>query len=130
MSFLNDLNLNDAVEYSSVAEGEYELRILNIERKISANTGGEYIMARLEVMNEPYSKDINHVMMLPTAADDVKKKNNRLLALVRFFEAFGFDPNNVPTPEEMVGATGFAYLVEEEDNEYGKQNRIRRFPKK
>lgn len=130
MSFLSDLNLNDAVEYSSVPEGEYELRILNVDRKVSANTGGEYVMARLEVINEPYSKDINHVMMLPTPADDVKKKNNRMLALVRFLEAFGFDPNNPPPPEEMIGATGYAFLVEEEDSEYGKQNRIRRFPKK
>lgn len=129
MSFLEDVNLNDCFEYESMPEGEYNLRIMDINRKTSQKTGGDFIMARIEIVNEPKSKDINHVMMLPTAADDVKQRNNRILAINRFMKAFGFDPTAPPTMEEMIGAVTErpAYLVEEENEEYGTQNRIRRF---
>lgn len=125
MSFIDTTNFEDSQELKSVPEGEYQVRVLSAEVKASQKTGGDYIMARLDIPSEPLSKEMNHVMMLPTNSDTEKQRNNRSLAIKNFFKAFGFSGKvNLP---EMEGATAWAILREEEDEEYGMQNRVRRF---
>jgi hypothetical protein len=126
MSFLGQ-NFDDVFEPKSMKEGEYQLRVLDAQVKSSAKTGGEYIMARLEIVGEPEAKDINHVMMLPTDKDDVKKKNSRLSNIQNFIRACGSNPSNLANVNELIGATCWAILVEEADPEYGMQNRVRKF---
>lgn len=126
MSFLN-LNFDDTYEYKSLAEGEYQVRVLNAEIKTSQKTGGDFIQVTLEAVGEPEAKNINHVFMLPTANDDKKKANNRLLAIKNFLTAMGIDPGKGFDVAELQGCSGWAILVEETDPEYGTQNRVRRF---
>ena len=126
MSFLGQ-DFDNVVEPKSVKEGEYKLRVLDAQTKTSAKTGGEYISAKLGIIDEPESKDINHVMMLPTANDDAKQRNKRLFAIASFLKAFGLDPASTNNISEVVGCEGWAILVEETDPEYGMQNRIRKF---
>ena len=126
MSFLGQ-NFDDVFEPKSVKEGEYQLRVLDAQTKTSAKTGGDYISAKMEIIGEPEAKDVNHVMMLPTQTDDVKKRNNRLTAIANFLKACGLDPSNTSNVNELVGCTCWAILVEEADPEYGMQNRIRKF---
>jgi len=126
MSFLNQ-NFDDVFEPKSVKEGEYQLRVLDAQTKTSAKTGGEYISAKLEIIGEPEAKDINHVMMLPTQNDDLKKKNSRLSAIANFLKACGLDPASTSNIQELIGCTCWAILSEETDPEYGMQNRIRKF---
>ncbi len=126
-SFL-DLNVNDAQEYVSVPEGEQQLRILAAEIKSSKQGKGDFFNVKFQIMGEnPFTKDINHVMMIPTDKDDVKVANNRKLAIKRFLEAFGIAVTGRLEPETWVGSTGWAFLVEESTEEYGTQNRVRRF---
>ncbi len=126
MSFLGQ-DFENVFEPKSVKEGEYQLRVVDAQTKTSAKTGGEYISAKLEIVGEPEAKDINHVMMLPTANDDIKQKNKRLSAISNFLKACGLDPATTNNVNEVVGCNCWAILVEEADPEYGMQNRVRKF---
>jgi len=126
MSFLG-LDFDNVFEPKSAKEGEYQVRVLDANIKDSQKTGGQYIALKLEVLGDPEIKDINHVMMIPTAKDDVKQKNKRLSAIQAALKAFGSDPATLGNVQELIGATSWAILVEEADPEYGMQNRIRRF---
>lgn len=126
MSFL-DFNLNDVPELIALPEGEYQLRILEIEVKTS-QAGNPMVQMRLDVPEEPNSKGITHTIMLPTQADDEKKRNGRLRSLKAFCDAFGIDHSNgITLDESVVGSTGWAILGIEDSPEYGEQNRVRRF---
>ncbi len=124
MSLL-DLNLENVPELSTVPEGEYTLVCRSAEVKTSQNTGGQYISLRYEIVGEPDALPVYHVVMLPTPEDDDAKRNWRLRQLKRLFESHGCDISQ-PDPEELVGKEVQAMLVVEED-EYGPQNRIKRF---
>lgn len=126
MSFLGQ-NYDEVFEPKSVKEGEYQLKVLDASTKTSTKTGGEYISAKLGIVGEPEAKDINHVMMLPTANDDIKRKNSRLSAISNFLKACGLDPASTNNIQELIGCQCWAILVEETDPEYGMQNRIRKF---
>lgn len=125
-TFIN-LNLDDAQELKSVPQGEYQLRVVECKTATSKNTGGDYLQATLEILSEPLAKNINHVMMFPTPGDDAKKANNRKLAIRNFLQACGVDYSKGFNPSDLEGCTPWAILVEEDDPEYGKQNRVRRW---
>lgn len=126
MSFLNQ-DFDNVFEPKAMREGEYQLRVLDAQVKTSSKTGGDYIMARLEIVGEPEAKDISHVMMLPGTNDDVKRKNSRLSAIQNFLKACGLNPATTSNVQEVIGCTCWAIISEEADPEYGQQNRVRKF---
>jgi hypothetical protein len=126
MSFL-DQNFDDVSEPKSVKEGEYQVRVLDAAVKTSQKGKGDYVNLRLEILDDPQAKDINHVMMIPGPGDDAKQRNKRLFAIQSFLKACGFDPATTENVQEVIGATCWAILVEEQDPEYGTQNRVRKF---
>ncbi|OQB10003.1 MAG: hypothetical protein BWY21_00567 [Parcubacteria group bacterium ADurb.Bin216] len=125
MSFLNQ-NYDNVKEPKSVPEGEYELRILAAEVKVSANTGGEFLSIKCEILGEAYAKDVNYVIMQPTSSDDEKTRNMKLLRNTRLLEACNLNPATTSNVNELVGCTFWAILGEEESAEYGTQNRIKK----
>ena len=126
MSFLGQ-DFDNIFEPKSVKEGEYQLRVLDAQTKTSSKTGGDYISVKFEIVGEPEAKDINHVMMMPTSNDDVKKRNSRLSAIANFLKACGLDPASTSNVNEVIGCSCWAILAEEADPEYGMQNRVKRF---
>ena len=126
MSIL-DYNLDNVQELATVPEGEYQVRGAGAECKTSAKTGGEYLSIRLECSDEPDAKNITLVMMLPTDSDDEKARNGRLRRLKSFYEAFDIDYTKGVDTDDLVGCSGWAILTEEDDPEYGRQNRVKRF---
>lgn len=126
MSFLGQ-DFDNIFEPKSVKEGEYQLRVLDAQTKTSSKTGGDYISVKFEIVGEPEAKDINHVMMMPTSNDDVKKRNSRLSAIANFLKACGLDPATTSNVNEVIGCFCWAILAEEADPEYGMQNRVKRF---
>lgn len=126
-TFVNIEGLNEAQELKSVPQGEYQVRVVSCEVKTSKNTGGDFLQAQLEIIGEPLTKNINHVMMFPTNSDDAKKQNNRKLAIRNFLQACGIDTSKGFNPSELEGCTAWAILAEEDDPEYGKQNRVRKW---
>ena len=65
--------------------------------------------------------------MLPADADDDKRRNSRLRAVKGFYEAFEVDYTKPVESDDLQGLTGWAIVVEENSDEYGTQNRVRRF---
>lgn len=119
------LDFNGVYEPETVAAGEAQLRVLECKIGHSEKTGGDYLQVRFDIPANSKAKDISHVMMLPTQQDDSKKKNSRLAAIQNFFRACGVE--NVNNVDELVGATPWAILAEEDSVEFGKQNRIKKF---
>ena len=70
MSFILDVDTANAPEFKSLPEGsEVELRIVSAEMK-NSKAGDPMLALRLDIPQEPLSKDINHFIMLPTNSDD------------------------------------------------------------
>jgi hypothetical protein len=126
MSFLGQ-DFDNVFEPRSVKEGEYQLKVLDCSIKESQKTGGHYVSAKLEIIGEPEAKDINHVMMMPTPLDDIKQRNKRLSRIKEFLNACGYDPASIDNVQDLIGVTCWAILTEEQDPEYGMQNRVRKF---
>jgi hypothetical protein len=129
MSFIDLPGIEDAKELKTVPAGEYQLQIVEADIKTQKpeKGTGQYIQVRLMILgDDPLTKDIQHVMMIPTQQDDEKKANNRLFAIKNFKAAFGIPAGPRIDPEEWVGNTGWAILMEEEDKEFGLSNRIKK----
>lgn len=123
-TFIN-FNDEDAVELGTLPGGtEAQLRIMDAKVGTSQKGSGDFLMIRLEIVNEPYVKDVSHVIMLPDSNQDDKSNNNRKLGMKQFRTAFDIAPGGFST-NELVGRTGWAILAEKDDPEYGKQNRVK-----
>ena len=124
MTFL-DIDVGSAIEPRSVpADVEYELRIIEVKYGVDKN-GNPYIMPRFEVINEVGAKDFTKFLGLPTNSDDAKKKNSKAWAIRALCTAFKLNANS--DTDTWVGATGWAILGVEENEQYGPQNYIKRF---
>lgn len=121
------LDFSGTYEPETVSPGEYRLRVLEAEVKQQKPEKGTgmFIQLKLDIPDAPRSKDITHIMMMPTANDDPKQKNSRLSNIQLFLKACGFD--NVNNVDEVVGSTPWAILTEEESTDFGKQNKVRKF---
>ncbi len=129
-SFLDLGNLDDVPELGTVPDGtECQLQIMSIEvRQQKPERGtGRFLMVSFDIVGEPNTKRVSHVMMLPTENDDEKKRNNRLRAIKAFYEAFAIPTSGQINLEDYIGNVGWAILSEEEDKDYGMQNRVRKF---
>ncbi|CAK0747665.1 DUF669 domain-containing protein [Azospirillaceae bacterium] len=125
MSLL-DLNVKDAVDLEAVVEGEYMLRVVAAELQTSKK-GNQMLMVRFEIVDAPTAKDINYYLLFPSEDDDAKRKNLRLLSFKNLYKALGVDSSGPVEVEELVGLEGSAFLGVEESDEYGEQNRIKKF---
>lgn len=124
MTLLN-LNVDDA-EIKTLSEGEYTLRLLNAEVKTSQK-GNAYLNLRFDVPAEPSAQDIYHIMMLPTGAEgDEKNDNRKKVNIKRWKQAFDIVGEEIDL-EAIVGYEGVALLKEEEDEEFGIRNIVKKF---
>lgn len=128
-TFIDLGDLSDVPEQIAVASGEYQLRGISLElRKQKPEKGtGSFLMALMEIPSEPNSKLISHVMMIPDDSNQERTKNARLRAIRDFRVAFGLGISGPLNFRDFEGALGWAVLVEEEDPQYGVQNRVRKF---
>jgi hypothetical protein len=113
----------------AVPGGEYQLCLVNAEIKQQKpeKGDGKFIQAQLEIVGDPNSKLIKHIMMLPNASDDDRKKNARLRNIGDFYKAFGIPSVGKVNLASYFGNFGWAILTVEDGNEYGEQNRVKRF---
>ena len=130
-SFLDLGNLDDVAELTTKPLGEYEVQLTNLEQGAGKDSGKKYLRADLDIIGEPDTKSITHIMMLPTPEDPEKQRKSRLRAIKHFYSAFG-----VPTDGTIViyanyiGRTGWAILDEENSSQFGKRNRVKQFTSK
>lgn len=129
-SFL-DLNLSDVPEPRIVDGGrEYKLKIENVEIKESRGekTAGQKMLSiRLSIVDEPDTQGVFENIMLPSDQMDDDQNNQRRRQLKRLVEAIGWDASRGFNIDELVGQTFWAVLDAEESDQYGKQNRVKRY---
>lgn len=122
-------NIDDIPAQHAVAEGEYHLLLVSAEIKDQKpeKGSGRFLQATMEVMDDPNAKLISHVMMLPSEDDNDRKKNNRLRAIGDFLKAFSIPSSGSVNFAQYEGNMGWAVLRVETSDDYGDQNKIRRF---
>ena len=120
-----DIEVGDAVELEAVPEGSYN--VLCRDAEVREGNKGPYILLRLEIPDEMSSKGITDVMMLPQPSNDPKQQNNRKLRLRKACEAFGVSYEGGFDVQDFINQEAEAALGIEESEQYGRQNRVRRY---
>lgn len=124
LDFLDLGDLSEVQELQTVPEGEYTLRIIALELRKKNNA---YLFAKFAIEGESGTKPVQHTFMLPKPDDDPDTADRRKRSIKHFYQAFGIPLTGPVYFSEYIGATGRALLSEEEDPEFGAQNRIRKF---
>ncbi|MBU2052475.1 DUF669 domain-containing protein [Patescibacteria group bacterium] len=121
------LDLTAVPDLKTVPEGLYNLRVESVESKVSQN-GNPYIALRFSFLDDPEAQDVYNNLMLPTADNDQRTTLQKKRRIKKFVEEFSvpFTASGINF-ENAIGCTGFALLIEEDTEDFGKQNRIRRF---
>lgn len=126
MGILDQLDLESVPEVQAVAEGEYEVRIMDAGDYVSKASGQNMIKVVLEIVGEPDSDPIYHYITLPQFDDDERKKNNKLRRIKVFLEAFQLDQHSEYS--DWIGQVGWALIGAETDEQSGEpRNNIKRF---
>jgi len=123
------VDLDTIPPQTAVPGGEYQLALVGCEVKDQKpeKGNGKFIQATFEIVGAPDSKLINHVMMLPAADDQDRKRKNRLRNIGDFYKAFNIPASGKVNFANFMGAFGYALLVVEDGGEYGEQNKVKRF---
>jgi hypothetical protein len=125
-------NVDEAVDWVILPEGEHQIEVTSAVFTTKEESGNSFILLRFESTEEPYAKPITHPLMLPNGSDK-RQDNSRRLQLRDFGKAFDLDPNEIDYNEETkvcqewIGQVGSAILTSDSSEEYGEQNKIRRF---
>lgn len=121
-------NLDDAQEPYALKDGtEARLRILEVTHH-ERDDKTEYLNVRLEVPDEPYSKEIAHFLNIPTPGLDAKRSNQARSDMDKFLHCFNIDRTRPFNPsEDWVGEEGWAILGIRRTDAYGEQNKINKF---
>lgn len=126
MGILSDLDLNNVPDLEAVAEGEYELRIMDAGDHVSKTSGQNMIRLVLEIQGEPNAETVYHYLTLPQPDDDEKRANAKKRRLKEFCAAFGIDQNS--DYADWIGLTAWTLVGTEVDDRDGRnRNVVKRF---
>ena len=124
---LSNDNMDDVQEPIAV-DGDQEYKLYIVTCKMDTNKNDmPYILPRLEIIDEPLSREFTKYLPLPHNSMTEKELNKTKLGLKRFFDAFDIDSSAPVDVEELAGKEGWAILGVESSEEYGDQNYIKRF---
>jgi hypothetical protein len=128
MSFIDIPDLDNLPELEAVAAGEYQLKIQKAEVKQQdpAKGNSQFLSLSFEILSDnPNVKNVSHVIMLPNNSVDDKENYSRKRRIKAFIEAFKI---GMPfEADQLGGETGWALLSLETSDEYGDQNRVKKF---
>lgn len=125
-----DHDTTEAVEMSAVPEGEYKVIVLKSEFKHpKPESDKEWIALTmmLDIPDEQSADFFNHMHFLPHKSQDPKNFQRALGDLKVLKQAFGIPESQPFTPDDLVGKEAWAYLTIDDDPQYGRQNRIKRW---
>lgn len=126
MAFIR-ADLKDVKEAEAVPEGEYALRILKVD-ETESKKGNPMLALMIKIEDAPIKNPapLRHWIILPDANTPDDQVQMRSLELKRLLAAFGirYDGEGFDT-EDLVGATGKAFLTQEQGDDGGVYNRLR-----
>lgn len=118
------------VEEHAVEEGEYQVRITSA----NVNSDKGFIQVRMEIVGDPYAKEVSAFINLPGSGRTEKEENNNRRRRLNFMSCFDMDPSgqyrpSAHEPEGYVGREGYVMISapRDKDDGYGPQNSIKRF---
>lgn len=118
------VDVEDAVELQNVQNGwEGELEIVAVK----PNAEKSYIRVLLSIVGVEYTKMVAHMLWYPKEEDDKDQKNNSLLRIKMFFEAFDINGDARRDPAGWIGLSALAALKLKGDEQYGDQNEVSRW---
>jgi hypothetical protein len=128
MSFLDIAqDLGSYQPEHTVPGGEYKLRVTYAD----APEGRSFLIVRIEIVDDPYAKEITRLFNLPGSGRNEKEENRNRGILADFFTAceFNFARQFKPGdayPEGLAGAEFWGILSDPIDDGkgYGLQNRL------
>jgi hypothetical protein len=117
MSFMEVSGLGDDYEDKPVPEGEYTVRVDNIEEKTAKDGESPQVMCMLKVEDSDYpdSATIFHYLTFPGPNDDDEKRRTKMRMNTRFLKAFRvpFEKKGF-NAEDITGCTATVFLKQEE----------------
>jgi len=128
--YVVDYDTTEAVEMSAVPEGEYKVQVLKAEYKgpkPDSDKDWLAISLMLDIPDEVAADYLSHMHFLPRQTQEPKNFQRALGDLKIFKQAFGIPEAEAFTPDDLVGREAWAYLVIEDDPQYGRQNRVKRW---
>lgn len=128
--FVVDIDTTDAIEISPVEPGEYKLQCVKAEQKAGTDkNGAEWrgISLLFDIPEEMTAGLVNFMLFLPRKTEKMNDKQyaQSVSRFAKFKAAFGFDAAEAFTPNDLVGREVWVHLIQEEDPEYGVQNRVK-----
>lgn len=121
--------LSTAQEPYALKDGEeVKLRIMEVRKETRPSDDTEYFNVRLEVPDQPFSKEIAHFLNVP----DRKLMNAKQINVARnemqkFLAAFEIDTERPFDPtEDWPGQEGWCILGMRKSDQYGEQNYIKK----
>jgi len=129
MSTLIDVDVSDVGERSVLSEGEFQLRILSAEYKEGTKNDRDWALISLNLLpiageDLPEDPDTFYsAVFLP--GEDASKGNKRRWNA--FKEACEINPAEAFDVEDLVGCEPWTVVGVEDDPEYGRQNKVKRW---
>lgn len=121
----------DAKEPESVAEGEYDLRIVKVDEETPTKKGDPMITVTIKIEDPDVNAALfNHWVLL--IGPKIKKENHEMykLNIQRFLQVFGIphDDDGFDS-DDLQGATGRCFLIEDDSADDGIIRNKLRLPK-
>src|SRR5882724_623822 len=108
--------MSEAKEQDVVPEGEYDLRIVEVDAEKESKSGKPMIgvIIAIESSDHPNASPIFEYLNLPHEDDSAKASAFKLLQIARFCHAFEipFEDNGFDT-DDIMGATGNMLVVQD-----------------
>ncbi len=126
MSLLN-FELDKVPELESVPGGEeYEMQVVSVAERTDKN-GDPGLLINFTLIGKANTKPVTYWQGLPGQSDDEDSKNRKLRRLRTLCQSLDYEYGKGVDTEQLRGMKCWAILEEEETEQYGKSNRIRKF---
>ncbi len=126
MSSVLDIDLTMDTTLEVLDEGEYDLQIIDIEPRVSNNTGNPYLNIRTEAIGEPSADDVYLMISLPNDGDTEKQVKRKVSRLQDFVRACGEEPGTKFDYRALVGEK-FSAILGQETYEGRTKNVVKEF---
>jgi len=128
MSFIEITGMDEVQEPQLAPEGQYDLRITYAQDYVN-DKGTPLVRCSIAFDGHPEYANMNYWIVLPQEDLDQDANTKRILAVKRFLVLFNVPFENGFNVEDLLGATGTAFVAQSEADEDGNIYNELRVPK-
>lgn len=109
-------NLPELPELAIVEEGEYDLRIIQVNEVESKKSGRTGLMLTCEVLGEEAAEEVSHGLWNPMSSDTDRTARMMVKMIKEFVEGVGLSMDDELEKDDFMDLEFSAYLKQEEYN--------------